>query len=649
MGTFLEITTTNYNGQLAEITFFPCSGGTIFIGQVTLPYYYDNPYYYGTYQIYIPNYNEYCDLVIPCPTPSPTSTPTLTPTRKISNLAFNVLSCCSRISGVIILPSTLTIGTTILTTSKLCMTITGLAPKGSIPSFTWSGVLYDEGCDKCLENYPCNPSPTPTLTPTSCKGCQSYTLDGGLGRRGYTEFSYIPCGERTPVIIFIDRTDTIPGNTLTVCAECYYGIVILSGPGSYVISGECVKPTPTPTPTQTPTQTPSTNFCLIISQECGTVFPIEEKELINGKKSWTTTINGNPALIYWDNIQLCWVVKNTDTDEECSKLFIDSQYPVGDYTQWVSTIPPTEGCSCLSTDTYFNIQLINCPTPTPTPTNTVTPTVTPTMTSTPTPTMTQTPTNTVTSTSTPTNTVTSTSTPTPTNTETPTQTPTNTSTTTPTPSVTSSPLPPIIGYFQDCCDETIKFKVGSLVQSLNIGESYYVVTDGYSGCTIAINETLVSVQYLETLVLSQEGNCETCNVKYSKVCPTPTPTPTPTNTETPTPTPTPTETPTQTPTNTETPTQTPTPTTTETPTQTPTPTNTETPTQTPTNTLTSTPTPTMTPTTSPEVCIDCNVSGYTYMISDSVIYPTPMPTRTSTPTPTKTPDNTIYTIWVHIE
>jgi hypothetical protein len=648
MGTFLEITTTNYNGQLAEITFSPCSGGTIFIGQVTLPYYYDNPYYYGTYQIYIPNYNEYCDLVIPCPTPSPTSTPTLTPTRKIRNLPYRVLSCCSRLSGVIILPSTFDIGMTILTTSKLCMTIIDFAPKGSIPTFTWSGISYD-GCEKCLEDYPCNPNPTPTPTPTSCKGCQSYTLDGGLGRRGYTEFSYIPCGERTPVTIFIDRTDTIPGNTLTVCAECYYGIVILSGPGSYVISGECVKPTPTPTPTKTPTQTPLTNFCLIISQECGTVFPIEEKELINGKKSWTTTINGNPALIYWDNIQLCWVVKNTDTDEECSKLFIDSEYPVGDYTQWVSTIPPTEGCSCLSTDTYFNIQLINCPTPTPTPTNTVTPTVTPTMTSTPTPTMTQTPTNTVTSTSTPTNTVTSTSTPTPTNTETPTQTPTNTSTTTPTPSVTSSPLPPIIGYFQDCCDETIKFKVGSLVQSLNIGESYYVVTDGYSGCTIAINETLVSVQYLETLVLSQEGNCETCNVKYSKVCPTPTPTPTPTNTETPTPTPTPTETPTQTPTNTETPTQTPTPTITETPTQTPTPTNTETPTQTPTNTLTSTPTPTMTPTTSPEVCIDCNVSGYTYIISDSVIYPTPMPTRTSTPTPTKTPDNTIYTIWVHIE
>ena len=64
MGTFLEITTSNYNGQFATITFLPCSGGSIYIGQVTLPYYYDNPYYYGTYQIYIPKYDKYCDIVI---------------------------------------------------------------------------------------------------------------------------------------------------------------------------------------------------------------------------------------------------------------------------------------------------------------------------------------------------------------------------------------------------------------------------------------------------------------------------------------------------------------------------------------------------------------------------------------------------------
>jgi hypothetical protein len=168
MGTFLEITTSNYNGQLANITFFPCSGGSINIGQVTLPYYYDNDYYYGTFQIYIVEYGITCEVVVPCPTPTVPPTPTPTPTNKITNLAYNVLSCCSRISGVIILPSTFTIGTTIVTTGKLCMTITGFAPKGSIPTFFWSGISFGNGCEECLSQYPCGvtPTPTPTVTQT---------------------------------------------------------------------------------------------------------------------------------------------------------------------------------------------------------------------------------------------------------------------------------------------------------------------------------------------------------------------------------------------------------------------------------------------------------------------------------------------------
>jgi hypothetical protein len=615
MGTFLEITTSNYNGQFANITFLPCSGGSIYIGQVTLPYYYDNPYYYGTYQIYIPKYDKYCDIVIPCPTPLVTSTPTPTPTPKIRNLPYRVLSCCSSLSGIIILPSTFTIGTTILTTSRLCMTITDFAPKGSIPTFTWSGISYD-GCEKCLENYPCNPLPTPTPTTTNCKGCFSYTLYGGKGSSGHTEFSYIPCGERTPVIVSLD--DVIGGelNTLTVCAECYYGVVILSGTGSYTVDGDCIQPTPTPTPTPTLTSTPANNYCIQITNEsgCGTYnYPTQGSGLINGKKYWNTVLDGKTVLIYWDNIQACWVVKNTNTTEECSKLFINSEYPVGNYTEWVSTIPPTSGCSCLSTDTYFGVRLIDCPTPTPTPTSTTTPTVTPTNTLTPTPTVTKT----------------STPTPTATVTTTPTTTPTVTPTKTPTPTVTSSPLSPIIGYFQDCCDESIKFKVGSLVSNLNVGESYYVETNGYSGCTTFITGTSVSIQYSATTTLTYEIDCYSCNTKKSIVCPTPTPTPTITSTVTPTITPTPTVTSTQT--------------------LTPTPTVTETPTNTPTNTSTPTLTPTITPSPSGLVCINCGISGYTYMISDPIIYPSPRPTRTPTPTPTRTPDNTVYTIWVHIE
>jgi len=74
MGTILEILTTNYNGQLADITFYPCSGGSINIGSVILPYNYQSEYYYGTYDIYIPNYDKTCSLVVPCLSPTPTPT-----------------------------------------------------------------------------------------------------------------------------------------------------------------------------------------------------------------------------------------------------------------------------------------------------------------------------------------------------------------------------------------------------------------------------------------------------------------------------------------------------------------------------------------------------------------------------------------------
>jgi surface protein len=70
MATILEILTTNYDGQIADITFYPCSGGSIRIGNVTLPYDYETEDYYGTYDIYLPNYNKTCSLNIPCPPPT---------------------------------------------------------------------------------------------------------------------------------------------------------------------------------------------------------------------------------------------------------------------------------------------------------------------------------------------------------------------------------------------------------------------------------------------------------------------------------------------------------------------------------------------------------------------------------------------------
>jgi hypothetical protein len=66
MVSYLEILTTNYNGQDAEITHIDCDGNVINIGTVTLPYLYESEDYRGTYSIYIPNYDKTCDLEVPC-------------------------------------------------------------------------------------------------------------------------------------------------------------------------------------------------------------------------------------------------------------------------------------------------------------------------------------------------------------------------------------------------------------------------------------------------------------------------------------------------------------------------------------------------------------------------------------------------------
>ena len=78
----VEITSNNYSGQTADITFLPCSGGTISLGSHVIPYSYQTTYYYGTYSLYFSAYNSTCtyDIICPSPTPTPTTTPTITPT-----------------------------------------------------------------------------------------------------------------------------------------------------------------------------------------------------------------------------------------------------------------------------------------------------------------------------------------------------------------------------------------------------------------------------------------------------------------------------------------------------------------------------------------------------------------------------------------
>jgi len=181
--------------------------------------------------------------------------------------------------------------------------------------------------------------------------------------------------------------------------------------------------------------------------------------------------------------------------------------------------------------------------------------------------------------------------------------------------------------FSGCCSGTT-FQVEAPKPPYNFssGNTYYLITDQYTGCSRYLSSGYVSgttVYNLESGSTLSFTSCTQCISTYPCVpgpTPTPTSTPAPSATPTKTPSPTPTKTVTPSPTPTKTPTKTPTNTPTKTVTPTKTPTNTPTPTKTPTNTPTVTKTPTNTPTPS--------------------ITPTHTPTRTVTPTPSITPSIT---------
>ena len=60
MGTGIQISSVNYNGDTADITFYPDTGGTVSLGTNVLPHTFDLDYYYGVYELYFSLYNKTC-------------------------------------------------------------------------------------------------------------------------------------------------------------------------------------------------------------------------------------------------------------------------------------------------------------------------------------------------------------------------------------------------------------------------------------------------------------------------------------------------------------------------------------------------------------------------------------------------------------
>jgi hypothetical protein len=67
MGLGVQISSVNYNGQLAIVTFYPDTGGTVSLGANVLPHTFDLDYAYGSYELYFGDYNQTCYTYISNP------------------------------------------------------------------------------------------------------------------------------------------------------------------------------------------------------------------------------------------------------------------------------------------------------------------------------------------------------------------------------------------------------------------------------------------------------------------------------------------------------------------------------------------------------------------------------------------------------
>ena len=90
----VSIFSDNLSGLTANVTFYPCSGGTIDLGQQTFPFTYVTDYWYGTYDCYVSTYAFNYVLDVPCltPTPTPTTTLTSTPTPTVTQTSTTTVT-----------------------------------------------------------------------------------------------------------------------------------------------------------------------------------------------------------------------------------------------------------------------------------------------------------------------------------------------------------------------------------------------------------------------------------------------------------------------------------------------------------------------------------------------------------------------------
>lgn len=242
----VSIFSDNLSGQTANVTFFPCTGGTISLGDQVFPFTYVTDYWYGTYDCYVSTYAYSYVVEVPCPSSTPTPTPTVTPTPTITA------------SPTIGLPTS-------TPTSSETPTPTPSVTSSQTPTPSVTGTQTSTPTPSITSSQTSTPTPTLTQTPTPIN-YEFELIYGSNPNEACSGTNSAFYGTRSGGPIIDTGEVLFTNNTLTTYApDGYYSqgttLYVVSG-GNGVVSGKynngCLNlPTPTPTITQTSTNTPT--------------------------------------------------------------------------------------------------------------------------------------------------------------------------------------------------------------------------------------------------------------------------------------------------------------------------------------------------------------------------------------------------------
>jgi hypothetical protein len=247
----VTIFSEDLNGLTTNVTFYPCSGGTISLGDQVFPFNYVDDYYYGTFDCYVPLYDYNYILSIPCPTVTPTptvtETPTLTPTPTVTETPTNTPTVTETPTNT----PTVTDTPTNTPTSTVTVTPTETPTQTPTPTVT----------ETPTQTPTQTPTPTVTETPTQTP-TPTHTRFSFLSCTGLTSDEACSCSSGTVTIwgdySIFDENGSFYNNAIgevTIDMSGFYvynSVSVELNSLGVIVSPYNLCPTVTPTPTVTP-------------------------------------------------------------------------------------------------------------------------------------------------------------------------------------------------------------------------------------------------------------------------------------------------------------------------------------------------------------------------------------------------------------